>query len=256
VEFSCRFLVSEPLLLITTDSDIRSMPIDSEEYKFIQSDLSQALGVSVDYKEQSLYWSEKSDGKSGIYKSSLDGSRNQKVISVGVEEVGDLMVDGPGRHLYFVDSGRKTIVACDLQGTICVVVCGQLDKPRALAVYPEKRLLFWSDWGSHPHIASAGMDGSKRTHIITTDVAQPSGLAVDEATGRIFWGDVQLSRIESSHIDGSDRKVLQKEVNPFALALFRNLVFWCDPTEHEIISVDKNTGGQFKVSWSFNLLLK
>jgi sugar lactone lactonase YvrE len=108
-------------------------------------------------------------------------------------------------------------------------------------------MMFWSDWGSHPHIASAGMDGSKQTNVITTGVVRPSGLAVDEAIQRIFWGDTSLNRIESSRIDGSDRKILLNEVNPFSLALFKNMIYWCDPTEHEIISVDKNTGDHYKV---------
>ena len=78
----------------------------------------------------------------------VDGSAFQYVVSVGVEMVEDLAIDWVGRHIYFADSGRKHIVVCDFNAAICsVVISGQLDKPRAMAVYPEEVLLFRSDLG-------------------------------------------------------------------------------------------------------------
>jgi hypothetical protein len=49
--------------------------------------------------------------------------------------------------IYFADSGRNHIVVCDFYAAICSVISGQLDKPRAMAVYPEESLLFRSDLG-------------------------------------------------------------------------------------------------------------
>ena len=237
------------MIFITTDRDIRYISLPSKEYGLIQSGISQAHGVAGDYEDGFVYWNEKSKDKAGIYKSMLDGSAYQYVVSVGVEMVEDLAIDWVASHVYFADSGRKHIVVCDLHGTICtVVINGQLDKPRAVAVYPEAGLLFWSDWGSQPHIGSSGMDGSKRANIITTDIVWPNGLAVDETIQRIFWGDAKLNRIESSRIDGTDRKILPVAVtHPYALDVFENKIFWCDPIEHEVLSVDKLTGKDRKV---------
>jgi len=184
----------------------------------------------------------------------LDGSAFQYVVSVGVEIVEDLVIDWVGRHIYFADSGRKHIVVCDFYAAICsVVISGQLDKPRAVAVYPEEGLLFWSDdWGSSSHIGSAGMDGSQRTNVITTDIIWPNGLVVDETIQRIYWIDGKLNRIESSRIDGSDRKILPVKVtHPYALDIFENTIFWCDPLEHEVLSVNKFTGKDYKVLFIF-----
>ena len=73
-----------------------------------------------------MYWNEKSKGKAGIYKSMLDGSDYQYVISVGVEMVEDLAIDWVASHVYLADSGREHIVVCDLHGTICtVLISGQ-----------------------------------------------------------------------------------------------------------------------------------
>jgi hypothetical protein len=243
----------EPILLITTDRDIRYTSLPSKEYGLVRSGISQAHGVAADYEDGVVYWNEKSKDKAGIYKSMLDGSAFQYVVSVGVEILEDLAIDWVGRHMYFADSGRKDIVVCDYRATICsVVISGQLDKPRAVAVYPEESMLFWSDWGSSPHIGSAGMDGSQRTNIITKDIIWPNGLVVDETIQRIYWGDAKLNRIESSRIDGSDRKILPVKVtHPYALDIFENTIFWCDPLEHEVLSVNKFTGKDYKVLFIF-----
>lgn len=236
-------------LFITTDRDIRSISLPSKDYGLIQSGFSQAHSVTSDYEDGFVFWTEKSRDKAGIFKSLLDGSANQYVVSVGVETAEDLALDWIGRHIYFTDSGRKHVVACDVHGTLCtVVVSGQLDKPRAVAVYPEERLLFWSDWGNRPFIGSAGMDGSRRKDIITKDIVWPNGLAVDDSIQRIFWSDAKLNRIESSRLDGTDRVVLPVTVShPYAIDVFEDSIYWCDPVAHEVQSCDKFTGKNTKV---------
>jgi len=237
------------ILFVTTDRDIRSISMPSKEYGLVQSGILQAHSVTSEYEDGFVYWTEKGKEKAGIFKSLVDGSARQYVISVGVETVEDLALDWIGRHIYFADSSRKHIVACDVHGTLCtVVLSGELDKPRAVAVYPEVRMLFWSDWGSRPHIGSAGMDGSKRKDIITTDIIWPNGLAVDETIQRIYWSDAKLNRIESSRTDGSNRIILPVTVNhPYAIDIFENMVYWCDPVDHEVQSCDKFTGKNHKV---------
>lgn len=236
------------MLLITTDQDIRNLSLLSKETRFIQSGLSQANGVAVDYTDDSVYWSENRIDRGGIYRSTLNGVIEQ-VVSIGVEIVENLAVDWVGRHLYFTDSGRKHIVVCDLQGAICsAIVSGELEKPTGLAVYLKELLLFWTDCGSHPHIGSAGMDGSSRKIVITTDIALPTGLAVDETTQRIFWGDAKLHRIESSNFDGTHRVIFPVEVTqPQALDIFGDSIFWSDSFEHKILCADKFTGKDYKV---------
>ncbi len=179
----------------------------------------------------------------------LDGSAHQSVVSFGIEMVEDLAIDSVARHVYFTDSGRKHIVVCDLEGIICTVLIEQLDKPRAVAVYPEVGLLFWTDWGSHqPYIGSAGMDGSEQKKLITTEVVWPNGIAVDETIQRIFWTDAKLDRIESSRTDGFDRRVLPVKVtHPYAIDVFENMVYWCDPIEHQVLSANKFTGKNHQV---------
>ena len=54
--------------------------------------------------------------------------------------------------------------------SILVPVIPDLQEPRAIAVYPEKGWLFWSDWGENPRIERAGMDVSHRSVIVDKSV--------------------------------------------------------------------------------------
>ena len=49
-------------------------------------------------------------------------------------------MDWIGRNVYIVDSGRKQILACTLDGAMCTVLLDRrvVDRPRALALYPQQ----------------------------------------------------------------------------------------------------------------------
>ena len=67
------------------------------------------------------------------------------------------------------------------------------------------RRLFWSDWGQHPRIESAGMDGSDRRVIVASKVYWPNGLALDLPARRLYFADARLDYIEFCGYDGSGR---------------------------------------------------
>ena len=67
------------------------------------------------------------------------------------------------------------------------------------------RRLFWSDWGQHPRIESAGMDGSDRRVIVASKVYWPNGLALDLPARRLYFADARLDYIEFCSYDGSGR---------------------------------------------------
>ena len=56
------------------------------------------------------------------------------------------------------------------------------------------------------------MDGTNRTTIATHQLGQPRSIVVDHSpghgTGRIYWTDAQRRRIESSALDGSNRRIV------------------------------------------------
>ena len=44
--------------------------------------------------------------------------------------------------------------------------------------------MFWTDWGDLAKIERAGMDGSQRTTIVSTELKYPNGIAIDNVTER------------------------------------------------------------------------
>ena len=81
-----------------------------------------------------------------------------------------------------------------------------LEEPRAIAVYPSKGWLFWSDWGERPRIERAGMDGSHRAVIVDRGVRWPNGIALDLAADRIFWVDAKLNLVGAADLDGANSR--------------------------------------------------
>lgn len=57
---------------------------------------------------------------------------------------------------------------------------GGQETPLALVTLVSPRYLYWSDWGSRPHIARGAQDGAPPKPLVTEDVERPQGLALGE----------------------------------------------------------------------------
>ena len=67
--------------------------------------------------------------------------------------------------------------------------------------------MYWTDWGEHPKIERAGMDGFDRQVVVSRNLTWPNGLAIDYETSKLYWVDAGIKTIECSNLDGLDRKV-------------------------------------------------
>ena len=56
--------------------------------------------------------------------------------------------------------------------------------------------MFWTDWGSHPKIERAALDGTMRELVVGTDLGWPNGVVIDATLRRIFWCDAKMDVIE------------------------------------------------------------
>ena len=103
-----------------------------------------------------------------------------------------------------------------------------------LTIIPSRqyRWMYWTDWGSSPRIERASMDGTSRSTLHNTGLQWPNGLTLDLTTQILYWADAGnlYDRIESSRVDGSNRRVLTTThvYHPFGIDIFRGVLYRTD----------------------------
>lgn len=68
--------------------------------------------------------------------------------------------------------------------------------------------MYWTDWGSRPYIAKAGMDGSDVRIIVNETLGWPNAITISYETQEIFWGDAKLDYISVADLDGKNRQIV------------------------------------------------
>lgn len=125
-----------------------------------------------------------------------------------------------------------------------------LDEPRAIALDPYRKYLYWTDWGKIPHIGRAGMDGSDEKFIVTGNLGWPNALTISFETNELFFGDAREDFISVCDLDGGNRKVVaHRKYNPninlhhiFSIAVWEDRVYFSDWESKSIEYCDKYTG--------------
>lgn len=56
--------------------------------------------------------------------------------------------------------------------------------------------MYWTDWGQQPKIERANLDGTDRLVLVDSHLGWPNGLALDYSTGKLYWGDAKMDKIE------------------------------------------------------------
>uniref|UniRef100_A0AAY4BNP3 EGF-like domain-containing protein n=1 Tax=Denticeps clupeoides TaxID=299321 RepID=A0AAY4BNP3_9TELE len=237
---------SSPWLLFANRRDVRL--VDAEvgrtESAVVVSDLEDAAAVDFLYSEGLIFWTDVSEEaiKQTYYNQS---TKWQKVVVSGLDSPDGLACDWLGRKLYWTDSETDRIEVANLDGTSRKVLFWQdLDQPRAIALNPAHRHMYWTDWGEEPRIERAGMDGSSRKIIVEVDIYWPNGLTIDLEEQKLYWADAKLSFIHRANLDGSSReKVVEGTLtHPFALTLSDETLFWTDWQTRSIHACNKHTG--------------
>ncbi|XP_011296732.1 vitellogenin receptor [Fopius arisanus] len=104
--------------------------------------------------------------------------------------------------------------------------------------------MYWSDWGSVPHISTSGMNGNSRSTLVTDNLGWPNGLTIDYPHARLYWVDAKLKIVQSLKLDGSDRRTVHHTAltHPFSIAILDEKLFWSDLRRKSIHHCNKLTG--------------
>nr|BAC02725.2 vitellogenin receptor [Periplaneta americana] len=245
---SCKATGPDALMLFSSTKEIRGLYVHKDFYYVVAQSLERAVGISYDGNH--VYWTELMLGEEAIVRSKDDGSHIEAIVTAGVYQPEDLAVDWITGNIYFTDMEAQHIGVCVNNGSSCAVLVNEdIDKPRAIALMPLEGLMFWSDWGERPLIARAGMDGSQPEVFVSTDLRFPNGLTIDYHNSRLYWVDAKLLVIESIKLDGSDRRVVLKDVvkHPYAIAVFEDTLYWSDWHGRDIQACNKFTGKDHRI---------
>ncbi|XP_078373114.1 uncharacterized protein LOC144656754 isoform X1 [Oculina patagonica] len=196
--------------------------------------------LAYDPVNKRIYWGD--NYANTINRMTLNGDGGVEIVvgrDIGV--VGGLAIDAQSNMLYWTDTSFRTIERTNLDGRYRRTLLSGLDKPKHIVLFKPARVMFWADVGAVAKIKRASLDGRNERAIIYKAVQQPSGLAVDDATWKLYWADEDLNKIESSDFLGRRRQKLYVK-QPHTLALLNNRLFWSDKQTDTIHSVNKLTG--------------
>jgi len=164
------------------------------------------VGIAVDESSNFVYFS---DGGSTIKRGRMDGSGLLRILfnaSDGLVGVHGLAIDFEGNRIFWADKDANTIKVGNINGvgpttTLFGAVDG-LNQPHDVAVDIAGGFIYWANFGGAGSIMRGNIDGSE-TPIELFNAGPSMGIAVDPATGKVFWTDFFEGEILSGNSDGS-----------------------------------------------------
>ncbi|XP_064097645.1 low-density lipoprotein receptor-related protein 6-like [Macrobrachium nipponense] len=202
--------------------------------------------IDYDPVDEFVYWI---DGRGNtLRRAHHNGSHLQTFVNNPMEKIYpySIAVEPFTRVLIWSCAINNVINITRLDGTQVGGIIGheEENQPRHLAVHPVKGILFFVNMVSPPVIEQADLDGLHRRKIITEGLQTPSALALDVSEDLLFWADTGTKVIETSTIDGEDRKIFvdQHIGQPVGLAVHGNYLYWVDKELSSVERVNKYSG--------------
>ncbi|XP_077869877.1 low-density lipoprotein receptor-related protein 2-like [Saccoglossus kowalevskii] len=210
------------------------------------------LHVDVHMEDQYIYFADfnaANRNANGIQRIKPDGSRLRNLITTGIGKNGirGLTVDWIAGNLYFTNAfeSETYIEVCRLDGSYRLVLLKTVeDLPRAIAVNPVKKYLYWCDYGQQPKIERSNLDGSNRLVLVQNEnTVYPRDICVDYQTHKVYWVDTDSEQIQRVSWDGTNIETVRSDLpNPYGLAIFKDEVFWVDRSLKNVYKASKEPG--------------
>ncbi|XP_030827887.1 uncharacterized protein LOC115919137 isoform X2 [Strongylocentrotus purpuratus] len=194
---------------------------------------SHAVAIAVDLEDGIVFFSDL--GIKGIGMATLRDGAPVKIITGGVRAVQGLAVDWMTKHLYWTDHARGTIEVSKYDGSYrTTLIKDNVIKPRSIAIDPERKYIFWTEFGPPTQIERASLDGTERVVIMTAPHGLPffvpTGLAIDTEEQRLYYADLSTRTINKVDYFGNNKRQLLRKNGAifFDVALYKDYILWTE----------------------------
>lgn len=214
--------------------------------------LRNVIAIDFDLKNNCVFWADIMADVIG--RQCLNGtSKSEHLVDTNIASIEGMSYDWISQLLFFVDGTRIKIEAVKtspdgLGMRFTIIKTKFLSKPRGIVVHPKEGYLYWTDWSSQkPSLSRSNLDGSDIRELFTKpQVVWPNGVTIDYIAERIYWVDASKDYIASCDLHGKQFKTVIEQdarvAHPFAVAVYKDLMYWDDWKMNSIFSADKDEG--------------
>lgn len=243
----CEFV--NEYLVFSTRTEVRAINLDPKSTNIPFNpigNLTNVVGIDFDYADKKLLFTQiKPWARIGWMPSTNPSSSSiTNIINRSINPEG-IAYDWTQKKVYWTDSSNHSIYAMNLDGSELVMIA-RVERPRAIVIDPCNGTLFYTDWGkfgTSGKIVRTTMAGSLKKVIVDTNLAQPSGLAIDYDDNMLYWTDAVREKIERSDMNGQNREVLiSATIYPFSITVFGKYIYWTDLQLRGVYRAEKHTG--------------
>lgn len=248
----CPFNEADDFLLFAQREKISRFNLVTKKLEELPvKELKNVIAIDFDMKNNCVYWADISLDTIGR-QCFTNGSAAEVLVASDLASIEGMAYDWISHTLYFVDGVRSKIelIRTDINysGRMRRTVLDSrvLKKPRGIALHPQAGYMFWTDWSAeNPSVNRANLDGSDNMTLFGREkVEWPNGITIDYIANRIYWVDARQDYIGSSdlHGEGFTQVIANQEVvsHPFAVAVFKNTMYWDDWKRNAIFGADKD----------------
>uniref|UniRef100_A0A336MF06 CSON015005 protein n=1 Tax=Culicoides sonorensis TaxID=179676 RepID=A0A336MF06_CULSO len=177
----------------------------------VQSGLSTAEGLAVDWIGYNLYWVDSNLDQIEVAK--FNGSFRRTLIAGDMESPRAISLDPRDGLLFWTDwdEGNPRVERCSMAGEFRTIIM-EVDRVNG---------------------------------------AWPNGLTLDYTTRRVYWIDARSDSIHSTNYDGKDHHLIISDQetlsHPFGISLYENHVYWTDWRTMSVIRANKWNGSDIAV---------